>query len=289
MRMVWVARVAWLAVALTPGALSMPGSSRGAMLEGGDTAQLAALIMLWLAWVVVAFGVIVLHPLSLAAVRWFAPMLAVHLAWNLSASNETIAVRSLAAVSAGITLAVVFRAEYSARHVQAAAYGHERRHLLKPPVAVILPSGIVWLSAVVFAAVALQSHEVAVVLPATTASVAVATFGWWRVAVLARRWLVLVPAGIALHDPLMLRDTFMVRRHDLRSVTTTSSIKTLDSLDLTGTTWGDNLTLTLSHPHDVSLSPFGARMTGTLDRVHVQSLRVAPSRLASARDEVSSS
>ena len=54
-------------------------------------------------------------------------------------------------------------------------------------------------------------------------------------------------------------------------------------------TWGGNLTLTLSHLHDVSLSPFGARMTGTLDRVHVQSLRVAPSRLASARDEVSGS
>jgi len=42
------------------------------------------------------------------------------------------------------------------------------------------------------------------------------------------------------------------------------------------------LELTLSHPHDVSLSPFASRLTRTLDRLHVTSLLLAPSRPNSA-------
>jgi hypothetical protein len=97
-----------------------------------------------------------------------------------------------------------------------------------------------------------------------------------RALVLSRRWLVFVPAGIAVHDPLLLRDTFMVRSHDVRTLHEAKS--TTEAFDVTGTTWGTPLELVLSHPHDVSLSPFGARLTRTLDRVHVTALLVAPSR-----------
>jgi hypothetical protein len=97
--------------------------------------------------------------------------------------------------------------------------------------------------------------------------------------VLARRWLVFVPAGIAVHDPLMLRDTFMVRRHDVRAVGAADKSPSSDeSFDITGTTWGQPMQITLAHLHDVSLSSFGARMTRTLDRVHVRALRIAPTR-----------
>jgi hypothetical protein len=94
--------------------------------------------------------------------------------------------------------------------------------------------------------------------------------------VLTRRWLVFVPAGIAVHDPLLLRDTFMARGHDVRGLYQRDPMT--EAFDATGTTWGTSLTLTLSHPHDVSLSPFGARLAGTLDRLHVTALLVSPSR-----------
>jgi hypothetical protein len=163
--------------------------------------------------------------------------------------------------------------------VQAAAYGHERRHLLRPPVAVILPSALVWLVAMALGAVALYAEPSVTTAVAALASALVAAFGWRRVSVLARRWLVFVPAGIAVHDPLMLRDTFMVRRHEVRAVGVADDAPSSEeSFDITGTTWGKPVQITLAHLHDVSLSSFGARMTRTLDRVHVRALRIAPTR-----------
>ncbi|NCX31496.1 MAG: hypothetical protein EBX18_03100 [Actinobacteria bacterium] len=251
MQSVWLARVTWLALAVVPGALSLPEYSGEALRASDDVGRASAVVLLWLAWAVVAFGMIVLHPLSLAAVRWLSPMIAIHVWWMALVADDAPEVWArLAAVGCALVVVVVMlRADFGARHVQAAAYGHERRHLLRPPVAVMLPSALVWLVAWALGAVALH------------------------------RWLVFVPAGIAVHDPLMLRDTFMVRRHDVRAVGTADMSPLSDeSFDITGTTWGQPVQITLAHLHDVSLSSFGARMTRTLDRVHVRALRIAPTR-----------
>ncbi len=291
MQSVWLARISWLALAVVPGALSVPGASGDAMFSADNVAHLAAVALLWLAWAAVAFGLIVLHPLSLAAIRWLSPMVAAHVWWMaLFADNASGLVRLVAALLVAVTLLVSLRAEFGARHVQAAAYGHERRHLLRPPVAVILPSALVWFVAVALAAVVLHTERPAAAVPAAVASIVVAGFGWRRVSVLTRRWLVYVPAGIAVHDPLMLRDTFMVRRHDVRAVGVAADSSSPDessgeSFDITGTTWGQPVQITLAHLHDVSLSAFGARMTRTLDRVHVRALRIAPTRSRAALSE----
>ena len=281
MQSVWLARVTWLALALVPGALSVPEVSGEALRASDDVGRISAVVLLWLAWAVVAFGMIVLHPLSLAAVRWLSPMIAIHVCWMALVADDAPEVwaRLAAALCALVAVAVMLRAEFGARHVQAAAYGHERRHLLRPPVAVILPSALVWLVAWALGAVGLHAEPSVATAVAALASALVAAFGWRRVSVLARRWLVFVPAGIAVHDPLMLRDTFMVRRHDVRAVGLAEhSPSSDDSFDITGTTWGQPVQVTLAHLHDVSLSSFGARMTRTLDRVHVRALRIAPTR-----------
>ena len=281
MQSVWLARVTWLALAVVPGALSLPEYSGEALCASDDVGRASAVVLLWLAWAVVAFGMIVLHPLSLAAVRWLSPMIAIHVWWMALVADDAPEVWArLAAVGCALVVVVVMlRADFGARHVQAAAYGHERRHLLRPPVAVMLPSALVWLVAWALGAVALLVEPSIATAIAALASALLAAFGWRRVSVLARRWLVFVPAGIAVHDPLMLRDTFMVRRHDVRAVGTADvSPSSDDSFDITGTTWGQPVQITLAHLHDVSLSSFGARMTRTLDRVHVRVLRIAPTR-----------
>jgi len=278
---VWLARVTWLALAVVPGALSVPEFSGEALRASDNVGRVSAMVLLWLAWAVVAFGMIVLHPLSLAAVRWLSPMIAVHVWWMALIADDAPEVWArLAAVGCALVAVVVMlRADFGARHVQAAAYGHERRHLLRPPVAVMLPSALVWLVAWALGAVALHVEPSVATAVAALASALVAAFGWRRVSVLARRWLVFVPAGIAVHDPLMLRDTFMVRRHDVRAVgAADKSPSSDDSFDITGTTWGQSVQITLAHLHDVSLSSFGARMTRTLDRVHVRAVRIAPTR-----------
>jgi hypothetical protein len=278
---VWLARVTWLALAVVPGALSVPELSGEVLRASDNVGRVSAMVLLWLAWAVVAFGMIVLHPLSLAAVRWLSPMIALHVWWMALFANDALEVWARLASASCVLVAIVLvlRAEFGARHVQAAAYGHERRHLLRPPVAVMLPSALVWLVAWALGAVALHAEPSVATAMAALASALVAAFGWRRVSVLARRWLVFVPAGIAVHDPLMLRDTFMVRRHDVRAVGAADKSPSSDeSFDITGTTWGQPMQITLAHLHDVSLSSFGARMTRTLDRVHVRALRIAPTR-----------
>ena len=257
-------RVAWLAIAALPHSISSSGASPiGPWLA-------------WGVWAIVALAVLVPHPLSLVTARLLTPLLALHAGVTIL-QDSTLRWGAALALFLMITVcAATFTARYGSVHAQAAAYGHERRHLLRPPMAVLAPLLLVWLIAAAFGALAVHGERLAVSLSATALLVALTSFMLRRALVLSRRWLVFVPAGIAVHDPLLLRDTFMVRSHDVRTLHEAKS--TTEAFDVTGTTWGTPLELVLSHPHDVSLSPFGARLTRTLDRVHVTALLVAPSR-----------
>jgi hypothetical protein len=254
-------------------------------MQSGDATVLASWLV-WALWAGVAIGVLVPHPLSLVAVRFVAPLLVVNAGWLLVAERDSgvVLVERWGAISGFFVMLVVavatYGAAYGATHAQAAAYGHERRHLLRPPIAVILPIVVLWLVVAASGAVAVYAQSLVVTAIATAIFAALTAFALRRAVVLARRWLVFVPAGIAVHDPLMLRDTFMVRSHDVRALRVAPH--NTAGFDATGTTWGVVLELTLSHPHDVSLSPFASRLTRTLDRLHVTSLLLAPSRPNSA-------
>ncbi|MEY4400615.1 MAG: hypothetical protein RL072_480 [Actinomycetota bacterium] len=261
-------RALWLLVALLPGALDVREGSALAMW------------VMWLVWSTVAVAVLVLHPLSLTAARFFSPALTLHAAWNVASSDEVnwAAVAGLAVLA--ISTILMFGSRYGTVHAQASAYGHERRHLLRPPVAVLLPLAVLWLLAVVAGAFAMYAASLPVAVAALVVWAALCYFTLRRALLLARRWLVFVPAGIAVHDPLVLRDTFMVRDHDVRELR--ASHNETQAFDATCTTWGSPLELVLAHPHDLSLSEFGARISDTLDRIHVTALLVAPSRAEQA-------
>ena len=268
-------RAAWLAVAALPSALQSGGAS------------VLSPFLVWAAWAFVAVAVLVPHPLSLSTVRFVAPLLVMHGGWLIitepRSSGITDAERwgSVGGFFVMLTVAIAtYAATYGAAHAQAAAYGHERRHLLRPPISVILPLVVVWLAVATSGAVAVHATSLVVAAIATAIFTALTTFALRRAMVLARRWLVFVPAGIAVHDPLMLRDTFMVRSQFVRALHVAPP--GTEAFDTTGTTWGVAIELVLSHPHDVSLSEFGARIGRTLDRVHVTALLVAPSRLGRA-------
>lgn len=268
-------RAAWLTVALLPGAI------------GARDATAISQWVVWCSWAMVAVAVLVPHPLSLTAIRFFAPMITVHAAYRLTTSGDPLfesGERSWGAVGGLVVLVAVtaaaFLARYGQVHAQAAAYGHEMRYLLRPPIAVLLPLALLWVLVATAAAVSTYSSSLTAVITALVIAVALAYFSMRRALVLARRWLVFVPAGIAIHDPLVLRDTFMVRTHDVRGLL--AAKPGTEAFDTTCTTRGQSLELVLSHPHDVSLSEFGARISKTLDRIHVTSLLVAPSQPALA-------
>ena len=264
-------RAIWLASALLPSSLG-----------NADSTALSSWFV-WVAWGMVALAVLIHHPLSLTVVRFVGPLVV-----TLSAARMIDAGPDWGSLVGVALQAFAVWIGYSSRlgavHAQATAYGHERRHLLRPPVAVILPLVMLWLLTAAAGGVAVVAGALTQAAIAGGVCVLLLVFSLRRALLLAKRWLVFVPAGIAIHDPLILRDTFMVRSHDIRAVRPASANS--DAFDATCTTWGDPLELVLSHPHDVSLSNFGARVSGTLDRLHVTALRVAPSRPGEAlRDQ----
>ena len=168
-------------------------------------------------------------------------------------------------------------ADFGPRFVQASAYGDEHRVLLRAPAAFWLPvtvAGLVWMAAMLSAPLLLAAKQWA--LGGAVAAVA-ALLTWLvvpRFNALAGRWLVLVPAGLVVHDPVVLGETLMVPRRDVARIEL--ALAGTEAADLTGPAGGHAVEVGLHALVDAILAPTKAAPRGTA--LHVQSFLVAPTR-----------
>ena len=168
-------------------------------------------------------------------------------------------------------------AEYGHRCVQASAYGDEVRFLLRAPAAFLPPvaiAGLMWVTAVIAAPLLLVTSQWAV--GAITAIVAIA-LTWLllpRFNALATRWFVVVPAGIVVHDQVVLSETLMVSRSNLVDVEL--ALEGTEAADFTGPAGGHAIEISVQSMIDVLLAPTKAAPRGTA--LHVKSFIIAPSR-----------
>ncbi len=189
-------------------------------------------------------------------------------------------------VAAAICGLFVGGADFGRRCVQASAYGDERRFLLRPPAAFLLPvglAGLIWVTIVLAAPLLLGSR---CWLIGGVAVVAAGLLTWLllpRFNSLARRWLVLVPAGLVVHDQVVLAETLMVARPNV--VRIDLALADTEAADLTGPAGGHAVEIGLRSMVTVTLAPTKAAPRGTA--LHVQSFIIAPTRpgtvLAAAR------
>ncbi|MFZ9630307.1 MAG: hypothetical protein ACO3C1_13275, partial [Ilumatobacteraceae bacterium] len=210
----WATRVLWVASAVST-AIALDGAEH---LAGSGTLAVA-----WWAIVgAVLVALVVPGCLALTAIRAVAPALLPSVAALLvstSSSEDASTGTSLAACAAVVCLAaacaVALSAEFGEAMVQASAYGHERRLPLRVPAAATIAIGATWClwallvtatSLVVAADQRLAGAAVAVVALAAGAVL------WRTYHRFALRWLVLVPAGLVVHDPVVLGETLMVLR-----------------------------------------------------------------------------
>ena len=253
----WPIRVLWIAFALAPNGFG---------------------IVAWNLWAVVAIGTWIHHPISLTTVRCLAPIVVFYSA--VYALSESLNSLNIAVVTCGIiSLMLMFTADYGSAHVQAGAYGNERRFLLRIPAPVVLPTLITW---AVFATVlvvlenAVQSENYVLGIPLLLALIAMS----WKFAPqmhrLSKRWLVRVPAGWVVHDDLMLAENLLIRSHNLVAIN--FALADSDALDLSGMTRGVPIQISLREMTDVRLSQLGARLLKTMDVLHVQAFLVATTR-----------
>ncbi len=253
----WPIRALWIAFALAPNGFG---------------------VVAWILWAVVAIGTWIHHPISLTTIRCLAPIVVFYSV--VYALSESLSSLNIAVVTCGIiSLMLMFTADYGSAHVQAGAYGNERRFLLRIPAPVVLPTLITWaLFATVLVVLenAVQSENYVLGIPLLLALIAMS----WKFAPqmhrLSKRWLVRVPAGWVVHDDLLLAENLLVRSHNLVAIN--FALADSEALDLSGMTRGVPIQISLREMTDVRLSQLGARLLKTMDVLHVQAFLVATTR-----------
>ncbi len=271
----WLTRLAWVATAV---ALSQAIDA----LDAGLTITIST----WLLWVIGAVSVFVGSPVTLTLARTTLPLsISTGVIVLIAGGNTTLGTIGLFASI--IATYSVFTAEVGQRWVQFAAYGSEQRFPLRPPLGFALPAVIVWLLSAAFWSYAVVSAErsqttLAIVLGAIAA--AFAGLGSTRWHLLSCRWLVLVPAGVVVHDPLVLMETAMWRSHVVSGAALAPA--ETEAADLTGPATGPALEISLRSSETVVLA--AGRKTPEGRAIHLTAALIAPSRPGAALEALRS-
>lgn len=217
----WVLRVAWGTLPLTA------GPALGRALDPHSTAvRTTGSVIGWAAWAAGLLATLVPYPVGLTVLRALAPLAVGAAAWSKG---------PLAVAATIIAAAVVFAPRTGILFVNGPAYPNERRFPLRAPGALLagllpvawaLTVGPPLTAALLFAA---RQNVLAAIVAAV--GVPVAAVVGRALHTLSRRWVVFVPAGVVLHDPLALADPVLFEKRKIEALHLAPA--DTDSLDLT--------------------------------------------------------
>jgi hypothetical protein len=207
----------WIALPLTAG----PAASH-ALDHWGTAPRVLAIAFLWLAWGAGLVALLAPRPSGLTVVRVVAPAFVV-LAIAAAVLDDASAVTAVGAL-AGCGAAAIAVADPAVALASAngVAYGNERRHPLRtPPALYLAPLPVARALAAagpVTGPLLLAEGSIAWGLAALAVGFPLAVLAFRSLQVLARRWLVVVPAGLVLVDTMTLSDPVLVTRRQLRQL-----------------------------------------------------------------------
>jgi hypothetical protein len=266
----WAARLAWIGVAVagTP-------ALQSALQDRSDAVRITALVLAGLTWLVGVAAVAVASTPTLTLARVVIPTVIPATVFGLM-SGADLASGITTLVLAVIATAVIASPEYGQIAVQSSAYGNEVRFPLRPPIGYLIAAAVAWvlwvpawISGPLLVATGLWIPGAAVLLVALGLTVLTAP-RWHR---LSRRWLVLVPAGVVIHDPVTLSDTVMLKRSQIRQITLAPA--DTEAFDLTGPASGHALEVSTTESVTVVCAPVGRAAPRA---IHLTALLIAPSR-----------
>ena len=262
-----VAMAAWVALAL-----SSPWQT-----IADDASRSVAWVVLtwgWFLWTGVGASLLVPSPISLTIMRTVVP---------LSVVVSVVASQPLAVFCSVVALIVCASPVFVDAMVQGGAYGDETRFALRTPLPYVVPAVVAWLlytAALIGGSLFLAARQYIFGAVLVAIGILLSRTIPRRLHRLARRWLVLVPVGIVVHDHLVLHETIMAHSGKILSVTRTSDIG--EAADLTGGVVGDRITIALTEADKVVLSAITAKALGTTEALHVKMFCIAPRRLTAA-------
>jgi hypothetical protein len=226
----WVLRAVWAVLPLTAG----PALAAG--LDGRSTAvQVVASVVLWAGWAVVLLATLAPHPVGLTALRLLAPAGLVAVVVSIIVGDPSTPAAVIGVVGMGAAGALAFAPETGMLFVNGPAYPNERRYPLRVPGTLLLgPLLVAWAICVggpivgllLLAARQWVAGVVVLVLSGGASFVLMRALHG-----LSRRWVVFVPAGLVLHDPMTLADPVLFQRGVIETLRPAPADS--DSLDLT--------------------------------------------------------
>ena len=264
---VGVTALAWLLVAIAP------------WQSLADTTSTSVAVVLnvwgWGLWITVAVALLVPSPPSLTAVRCCTPLAVLCSVWDSS---------PVATFGSVVAFIVSFSSLFADVMVQGGAYGDEQRFSLRTPVPHMVPTFVAWsvlTGSLIGGSLLVAAELYAPGVPLAIVGAILAT----RVPRLlhrhARRWLVIVPAGVVAHDHLVLAETIMSPRSKIARIEVAKECG--EAADFTGGVVGSRLIVHLRESDKVVISPITARILKTTQALHVMSYAIAPRRIAAAR------
>jgi hypothetical protein len=234
-------------------------------------------VVAWGVWAIGLFASFVLLPDALTVLRIVAPLPLV--AGAVAAiSDRPGPLGWLGLANAAVVAVVAMSADVGSGFVNGSAYGDERRVALRVPTPLLIgPIEAVWVCTAVPLPVAVsllvQGEWVGGGILGVVGAV-LAFAGFRALSRLARRWLVLVPAGITIVDDMALAEPVLLPRTAIRRLGPAPADS--DALDLTVGAAGLILEASLSDP--VELVPAPRRRGAVTEPVEVSAVLVAPSR-----------
>ena len=255
------------------------GAGVGGLLDDRSAAvQVTGTTLAWAVWGTVVIASFISHPITLTVLRIGTPVVAGFMILDIFNHGTSGGQGIRVAVSIAVLL-LSFSAEIGSIYVQASAYGDEKRFALRPPVVLIAPillSTLVADLSIISLPLLIAAKNWTVAAVSLAGLYISAKYLLPRIHLLSRRWLVFVPAGVVIHDEIVLLTNLMIRKQELSQIQLARDNSA--AADLSALTWGVPLEFSFNKPLDISLTSIGAKHLNTLSAIHAQSVLIATSR-----------
>jgi hypothetical protein len=223
----WCARVAWVALPFTAGL-----AYAHALDDWSRAPAIVAIVLLWGAWLAGAVALLAPRPWGFALLRVLAPVAVVTAAGASAPASTRVSAITVAVVAAVLVLgAPVARAA-----ANSLSYGNEDRYPLTVPITLAclpLPLAIAAVSlGIASGPLLLADGRIAAGVAALVVGFPLAALAANSLYALSKRWLVLVPAGVVVVDPLTIADPVLLPREEVATVSIGSGRLGAGVLDL---------------------------------------------------------
>ena len=271
----WAFRIAWIVLPFTTGPLLSDALS-----STDDAFRITATVALWAIWALTLAAALVERTLTLTIVRVAAPAAVAAAAWATAATSSIEAWKAaLAFASTLLAAAAALSPLTGDAFVNGSAYGPERRMALRPTVPALLLAPLAWAIGVAGLAAGpllLAAGELGPGLAALVVGGGLGVLALRALHGLSRRWIVFVPAGLVIHDPLTMSDAVLFPR---RSIVRLGPAEPADAasdrvLDVTGGAPGLALHVEVDVPQSIGVRDGRRRTTN----VEVADILVTPTR-----------